>query len=143
MSITHLAPPAVAAAVRDARSAVAAAGAMGVAGVSSVELGEVIAEPAELESQVVALRLALSAEADGRGVASETAETGTDAWLARLTGEPREVAAGGLWIARMLQNRCHHTRSALAAGTLRLSQAKVIVRAVHRGPGPPQRCPGG
>ena len=82
MSITHLAPPALAAAVRDARSAVAAAGVMGVAGVSSRELGEAIQELAELESQVVALRLSLSAEADTRGVAGETADTGTDAWLA-------------------------------------------------------------
>jgi hypothetical protein len=134
MSIAHLAPPALAAAVRDARSAVAAAGSMGVAGVSSREIGEAIAELVELESQVVALRLSLSAEADGRGVAEETADTGTDAWLARLTGEPREIMAGGLWVARMLRDKCHHTREALSAGTLRLSQAKVIVRAAHRAP---------
>ena len=117
MSITHLAPPALAAAVRDARSAVASAGSMGVAGVSSRELGEAIAELAELESQVVALRLSLSAEADSRGVAGGTADTGTDAWLARLTGEPREIMGGGLWVARMLRDKCHHTREALAAGT--------------------------
>jgi Domain of unknown function (DUF222) len=134
MSIAHLAPPAVLAAVRDARATVQAAGSRGVAGVSSGELGEAIAELVELESQVVALRLSLSAEADSRGVADETADTGTDAWLARLTGEPREIMAGGLWVARMLQTRCHHTRAALAAGKLRLSQAKVIVRAVNRAP---------
>jgi hypothetical protein len=134
MSIAHLAPPALAAAVRDARSAVAAARAMGVAGVSSVELGEAIAELSELESQAVALRMSLSAEADNRGVAAETADTGTDAWLAKLTGEPREIMAGGLWVARMLNDRCHHTREALAEGRLRVSQAKVIVRAVNRAP---------
>ena len=134
MSIAHLAPPALVAAVRDARAAVRAAGSMGVAGVGSVELGEAIAELAELESQVLALRLSLSAEADERGVAAETADTGTDAWLASLTGEPREIMGGGLWVARMLQDRCHHTREALAAGRIRLSQAKVIVRAVHKAP---------
>ncbi|HEX5861946.1 MAG TPA: DUF222 domain-containing protein [Nocardioides sp.] len=134
MSITQLAPPAVLAAVRDARAAVRVAGARGAAGISNAELGEAIGELAELESQVVALRLALSAEADGRGVAEETADTGTDVWLARLTGEPRQVMSGGLWVARMLQERCHHTREALATGRLRLSQAKVIVRAVHRAP---------
>jgi hypothetical protein len=134
MSISQLAPPAVLAAVRDARAAVRTAGARGAAGVSNVELGEAIAELTELESQVVALRLALSAEADSRGVADDTADTGTDAWLARLTGEPREIMGGGLWVARMLQHRCHHTREALAAGKLRLSQAKVIVRAVNRAP---------
>ena len=134
MSITHLAPPALAAAVRDARAAVSAASSMGVAGVSSRELGEVIAELTELESQVVGLRLSLSAEADSRGVADETADTGTDAWLARLTGEPREIMGGGLWVARMLRDKCHHTREALSVGNLRLSQAKVIVRAAHRAP---------
>jgi len=134
MSIAQLAPPALVAAVRDARSAVRAAGSMGVAAVSSVELGEAIAELSELESQVVALRLSLSAEADERGVAAETADTGTDAWLARLTGEPREIMAGGLRIARVLQTKCHHTRAALAAGKLRLSQAKVIVRAADHAP---------
>jgi hypothetical protein len=134
MSITHLAPPALGAAVRDARTAVAAASSMGVAGVSNVELGEAVAELSELESQVVALRLSLSAEADERGVSELTADSGTDAWLARLTGEPREVMGGGLWVARMLRTRCHHTREALAAGKLRLSQAKVIVRAVNRAP---------
>jgi hypothetical protein len=134
MSIAHLAPPAVAAAVRDARAAVRAAGSMGVAAVSNLELGEAIAELAELESQVVALRLSLSAEADQRGVAAETADTGTDAWLARLTGEPREIMAGGLRIARVLQTKCHHTRAALAAGKLRLSQAKEIVRAADHAP---------
>ena len=134
MSIAQLAPPAILAAVRDGRAAVQAAGSRGAAGVSNVELGEAIAELVELESQVVALRLALSAEADARGVANETADTGTDAWLARLTGEPREVMSGGLWVAKMLQDRCHHTREALAAGQLRISQAKVIVRAVNRAP---------
>lgn len=40
----------------------------------------------------------------------------------------------GLWVAKMLKDHCHHTREALASGRLRLSQAKVIVRAVHRAP---------
>ena len=52
-----------------------------------------------MESRAAALRLALSAEADRRRVAEQTAETGTDAWVARLTGTTREQAAGGLRIA--------------------------------------------
>ncbi|HET7067506.1 MAG TPA: hypothetical protein VFI21_07875, partial [Nocardioides sp.] len=59
-------------------------------------LGGVVAELARIESRTVALRLAVSAEADRRQVAQQTAETGTDAWLARLTGSTREQMAGGL-----------------------------------------------
>ncbi len=47
---------------------------------------------------------------------------------------PPRSCAGGLWIARLLQTRYHHTRRALEAGTLRLSQAKVLVRAAERAP---------
>jgi len=58
-------------------------------------LGGVIGQLAVVESRAAALRLALSAEADRRRVAEATAETGTDAWVARLTGTTREQAAGG------------------------------------------------
>jgi hypothetical protein len=134
MSIQQLRPPVLAGAVAAAQDRVREAAAVSAGSVSTSELGAAIAALSELESQVVALRLSLSAEADERGVSELTADTGTDAWLARLTGEPREIMGGGLWVAKMLQNRCHHTREALAAGRLRLSQAKVIVRAVHRAP---------
>jgi hypothetical protein len=40
--------------------------------------------------------MSLSTEADRRRVAEQTAETGTDAWVARLTGSTPEQAAGGL-----------------------------------------------
>ena len=134
MSIQQLHPPVVAGAVAAARDRIREAAAVSAGSVSTPELGEAIAELAELESQVVALRFSLSAEADERGVFEQTADTGTDAWLARLTGEPREILAGGLWIARALQATCHHTREALSSGGLQLSQAKVIVRAVHKAP---------
>ena len=134
MTIQQLRPPVVTGAVAAAQERVREAATVSARSVSTSELGEAIAALAELESQVVALRLSLSAEADERGVAAESAESGTDAWLARLTGEPREIMGGGLWVARMLQERCHHTRQALASGRLRLSQAKVIVRAVDRAP---------
>ena len=52
---------------------------------------------------MAAWRLALAAEADVRRVAEETADTDTTAWLMRLTADPREVASGGLWLARRLQ----------------------------------------
>jgi hypothetical protein len=134
MTVSQLRPPVIAGAVSAARSEIAAAAREPVGSMSSAELGETITELAALESQVVALRMSLSAEADARGVAHETAETGTDAWLARLTGDPREVMAGGLWIARALQEKYAATREAFAAGRLRTSQVRVIVRAAERAP---------
>ena len=97
-------------------------------------LGEVVSELARLESRAASLRLALSAEADRRRVAERTAETGTDAWLARLTGSTRAQAAGGLWIARLLGERYDATRVAFAAGDLRLEQVRVIVHAAEQAP---------
>ena len=93
-----------------------------------------VAALAGVESRAAALRLALSAEADRRRVAEETAETGTDAWLARWTGSTREQAAGGLRIARLLQERYAVTREAFAAGDLRVDQVRVIVNAAEQAP---------
>jgi hypothetical protein len=124
----------VGSAVAAAREAVTSAGRVPVSVVSTDELGETISELAALESQVVALRMSLSAEADARGVAGQTGDTGTDAWLARLTGDPREILAGGLWIARQLQEKYAATREAFAAGRLRTSQVRVIVRAADQAP---------
>ena len=101
---------------------------------SAHELGEAVAELAGLESQVAAWRLALVAEADRRRVADETADTDTTAWLARLTSDPREVAAGGLWLARRLGESYPATREAFAAGRLRIDQVRVIVKAADTAP---------
>ena len=117
-----------------AREWVGTAAGVSAASVSSAELAEAIADLAALESQAVALRMSLSAEADARGVAHETADTGTDAWLARLTGDPREVLAGGLWIAKALKEKYAATREAFAAGRLRTSQVRVIVHAADHAP---------
>ncbi len=61
---------------------------------SQEALAEAVWAVARLESRAASVRLALSAEADRRRVAEQTAETGTDAWVARLTGSTREQAAG-------------------------------------------------
>jgi hypothetical protein len=98
------------------------------------EPAEGVAELAALESQVAALRLALLAEADQRHVAEQTADTGTDAWAARLTGSTRGVVAGGLWLARLLQERYAATRQAFAAGGINEAQVRVIVRAAEKMP---------
>ncbi len=97
-------------------------------------LGGVVAELARIESRTVALRLAVSAEADRRQVAQQTAETGTDAWLARLTGSTREQMAGGLRLAGLLSQKYAATREAFAAGDLRVEQVRVIVNAAEQAP---------
>ena len=135
MSITQLrAPGQAAACVAQARRAVGEGLSVPAGALSSHELGEAIAELSALESQVAAWRLALAAEADVRRVAEETADTDTTAWLMRLTADPREVASGGLWLARRLQETYPATREAFAAGLLRVEQVRVIVRAAERAP---------
>ncbi len=135
MTITQLrAPGQAAACVAQARRAVGEGLSVQAGALSAHELGEAIAELSALEAQVAAWRLALAAEADARRVAEETADTDTTAWLMRLTADPREVASGGLWLARRLQETYPATREAFAAGRLRVEQVRVIVRAAERAP---------
>ena len=89
---------------------------------------------AVLRAQLAALELTLSAEADRRRVAQALGATGTDSWLARLTGATRAAAASGLWLARRLEDTYHATREALAEGGINEAQARVIVRAAEQLP---------
>lgn len=98
------------------------------------ELTDGIAGVAVLKAQVAALELTLAAEADRRRVAQSLGATGTDAWLAQLTGGTRAAAADGLWLARRLQETYHATREALADGGINEDQARVVVRAAERLP---------
>ena len=135
MTITQLrAPGQAAACIARARRVVGEGLSVPAGALSGHELGEAIAELAALESQVASWRLALAAEADVRRVAEETADTDTTAWLMRLTADPREVAAGGIWLARRLQETYPATREAFAAGLLRIEQVRVIVNAAERAP---------
>ena len=135
VTVTQLRPPDQAAAcVAQARRAVAEGSAVPAGALTTHELGELVAELAALESQVAAWRLAVAAEADVRRVAEETADTDTTAWLTRLTADPREVAAGGLWLARRLGESYPATREAFAAGRLRIEQVRVIVKAADNAP---------
>ena len=134
MTVTALHSPVLAGLLDGAREAVRGAATVPVATVETEELGAAITSLAELESQVQALRMTLSAEADARRVADETAHTGTDAWLAQLTGDTRQALAGGLRIARLLQEKYDATREAFAAGRLRLPQVRVIVDAAEQAP---------
>jgi len=118
----------------DARGAVRRGLQVPVGELSGSELTELTVGLAELESRLAAWQLAVAAEADRRKMADETGDTDTAAWLARLTAEPREVAAGGLWLAERLESTYAATRAALASGALRIDQAHVIVRAAERAP---------
>ena len=105
-----------------------------LSGLSDDQLAQATAGLARLEAQVSARRLAFLAEADRRRVADRTADTGTDAWAAKLTGDTREVMRGGLLIAQELDEKYHYTRDAFAAGRLNLAQVRVIVRAARQAP---------
>ena len=126
--------PRLAARIAAGRAAVEAAGKVGSGELDRFELAEAIAELAALESQVTALKLSMLAEAESRRVAEDTADSGTDAWAARLTGSIRAVMAGGIWLARLLRERYDATREAFAAGQLDVEQVRVIVRAGQRVP---------
>lgn len=113
-----------------ARREVRAVAAQSAGDLGEGELAEAVASLAQLESQVQACQLRLAAEADRRRVADTTADTGTDAWLARLTGTRREMLKGGLVLAEQLQTRYRATLAALAEGGIRLEQARVIVQSL-------------
>jgi hypothetical protein len=134
MTVLPLHPPRISGLVTSAQEQIRAAAEIAAATVRTDELGETIQRLSELESQATSLRLQLSAEADHRQVANSTAESGTDAWLATLTGNTRAQMAGGLWLARMLEETYPATRVAFAAGRLRVDQVKVIVNAGQRAP---------
>ena len=134
MSIHAFPAPAVLPVLRAARELVASGASVGVASVPDGEVAEAIAGLAALEAQAQAWRLALEAEADERALAERDAATGTDAWVAALTGSTREVAAGGIRLARLLESKYAATRQAFAAGRLRIEQVRVIVNAAEQIP---------
>jgi hypothetical protein len=127
-------------ALGDALDAVDRLAVESVARLSDEELGQAMAGTAQLEAQVSARRHALLAEAERRRVADRTADTGTDAWAARLTGDTREVMRGGMLLAQDLAERFHSTRDAFASGRINLAQVRVIVHAARQSP--PGATPG-
>ena len=134
MSVRAIRPPVVLGTVEAARDLVASGAAVPAASLTGDELAEAIAGLAKLESQAAAWRLELTAEADRRSLADRDAATGTDAWVAQLTGDTRAVAAGGVRLARLLHDKYAATRDAFAAGALRVPQVRVIVNAAEQAP---------
>jgi hypothetical protein len=129
-----VAPPAVLPVVAAARELVTAGASVGLGSVPDGEVAEAIAGLAVLQAQVESWRFALEIEADARALAEREAATGTDAWVAALTGSTREVAAGGLRLARLLSKKYAATRAAFAAGRLRIEQVRVSVNAAEQIP---------
>ena len=88
----------------------------------------------QLERQLGELRLRLSRTAEESRASESTAASDTGAWLSRLTGSSAAVMRGGLWLARMLEERYPCVRDAFARGLLGEAHARVIVRAAEQMP---------
>ena len=112
----------------------ASAAGVPVVSLSDEELTASVEDASVLENQVGAVKLALLAEVDRRRLAKRLGATGTDAWAASLTGTTRGVMAGGIWLAKLLEDRYAATREAFAAGGINQAQARVIVRAAEQLP---------
>jgi len=134
MTVQPIRPPVFTGHVAAARGAVESAAAVTASTLTVDELTDGISEVAALESQAAALKLALLAEADSRRIARELGATGTDACAAPLTGSTRAVMAGGVWLARLLEERYDATRAAFAAGGIIEAQVRVIVQAAEKLP---------
>jgi hypothetical protein len=134
MTVQPIRPPVLTERVVAARTSVESAARVPLASLSLDQLTDGISDLAALEAQVAALRLSLLAEADARRIGQDLGATDTDAWAAALTGTTRAVMAGGIWLARLLEERYAATREAFAAGGIGESQARVIVQAAEKLP---------
>ncbi len=146
MSVQQLRPPPVVTGCVDvARESVTVAAAVPLSALDEDALSAALSGVSVLESQVSAFKLRILAEADRRRVAEQTSDTGTDAWAAKLTSSTLGVMAGGIWLAKLLQNKYDATREAFAAGRICEAQARVIVKAgeklPRRPPTPSGRSP--
>jgi hypothetical protein len=94
----------------------------------------IVVEAARVERQLGELRLRLARAAETSRAADQDASSGTDAWLAKLTGSTAAVMRGGLWLAKMLEERYPAVRNAFADGGLGEAHARIIVRAAEQMP---------
>ena len=96
---------------------------------------EVLIEETARQQRVLAeLGLRLARVAEESRAHEGSAATDTGAWLAKLTGSSAAVMRGGLWLARMLDERYPSVRQAFAAGGLGEEHVRVIVRAAEKMP---------
>lgn len=97
-------------------------------------LEAVVVEAARVERQLRELRLRLARAAELGRAAEADASSGTDAWLARLTGSTSAVMRGGLWLARMLDEHYPAVRDAFASGAIGEEHARIIIRTAEQMP---------
>lgn len=135
MTVQQLRAPVVTGLVDAASQAIDEAAAVPVGSLTHGEIPATLTRLAQLEAKVAAMKLEVLAEADARRVAEEAAAARTDAWAAGLTGSTAAVMRGGIWLAKLLRERYHHTREAFARGRINEAQARVIVRASEDLPG--------
>src|SRR5919112_1396275 len=90
-------------------------------------------EVTRLESRVAELKLRVAAHADELKVGEDEGATSTATWWAHVTRQVRPAATGQVKLAHALTTRVH-VRDALAAGDLRVEQARVIVHALAQLP---------
>jgi hypothetical protein len=94
----------------------------------------IVVEAVRVERQLRELRLRLARAAELSRAAEADASTGADAWLARLTGTTSAVMRGGLWLARMLDEKYPAVRDAFASGGLGEEHAHITVRTAQQMP---------
>ncbi|WP_261819158.1 HNH endonuclease signature motif containing protein [Nocardioides sp. OK12] len=124
----------VAAAVAAARAAMAAARDGDLRRQPVEDLAVLVQALSGLEAEASALLGEVLGEAERRQVADAEAATGTDAWAAALTGQSREVLAGGARVAELLRSKYHHARAAYATGAITTRQVRIIVAAAEQAP---------
>ncbi len=134
MSIQALREPELTGWVRAAGEAAAAADAVPLGTVGDDEIAQALQDIVHLESRLGALRLKVLRESDARRLGEESAAADTAAWAAGLTGTTRGVMSGGLWLARMLEEKHTLTRDAFARGAISEQQVRIIVDAAQHVP---------
>src|SRR3954453_6192125 len=82
-------------------------------------------------TRLAELELRVLVAADRNSVGSEAGATSTAAWLADATGSTRAACFREVRLAHALDGEFAATRSALAAGTIDVERAGVIVHAVQ------------
>ena len=102
-------------------------------GMSADQLREAVRLGAELEGRLAGLRLHTVAAADAVQAFDESAETDTAAWAAKAAVN-RARSWGGVWLARLLEDKYAHVRAGLGAGRIGEEHAEIIVRAAEKIP---------
>src|SRR3954451_24687239 len=92
-----------------------------------------LGEATRLEAQVAALKLRVAAHADDLKGGEDEGASSTATWWAHTTRQVRPTATGQVRLAHALTTR-EHVRAALAAGELRVEQARAIIHALNKLP---------